>query len=219
MELIKNWLSGKRNYFVGAILYKQFGTDQEKKKLFEGKPTLHLQQVLEQSLSELLEKPKVVLQPTPVKKETEEMPASADAVLEALRAEWLPLYQRMNYLRHELDKWEGNSTEAIKARGPLAFEILNLEQQCMRIWERREYYLKNGTLPEVKPQKTTEIPQDPVELGKKLETLKRNIRRNKAKAKQHPDNPSYPLLVKQHEEELQQIMTQLKTHEGTKKQQ
>jgi hypothetical protein len=92
------------------------------------------------------------------------MPQSKDPVLQALRNEWQPLYQRMNYLRHELDRvtttaefplYEvgndpGNSPEEISKREPIAFEILELEQQCMRIWARRDHYLQQGKLPEVK---------------------------------------------------------------------
>lgn len=216
MELIQKWLSGTRNFYVGAILYKKFGTDEALKKLLAGKPEPYLQKRLEDALSELLQKPKVVLQQPVAKQEAEEMPKSEDAILEALRQEWIPLYQRMNYLRHEMDRFEGNDFEIIAKRKPLAIEVLELEQQCMRVWERREYYLKNGKLPEVK-EKEESIPEDPIALGKMIETLKRNIRRNKQLAEAHPDKTIYPLKVKQYEEQLQQILSKLKTDEGTKK--
>lgn len=216
MELIQKWLSGTRNFYVGVVLYKQFGIDEDLKKLLAGKPEPYLQKRLEEALAEVLQKPKVVLQIPVNKKELAEMPKSEDAILEALRREWLPLYQRMNYLRHELDRFEGNDFEIIAKRKPLAIEVLELEQQCMRTWERREYYLKNGKLPEVK-EKEDPIPEDPIALGKMIETLKRNIRRNKQLAESHPDNVVYPLKVKQYEEQLQRLLNHIK-NEGTKKQ-
>ncbi|OLY92284.1 hypothetical protein SAMN05444008_11550 [Cnuella takakiae] len=211
-------MEGKRNFYVGAALYKQFGSDTSLLKLLSGKPTPHLQSMLEGALAALLEQPKIVLQDKQVTKpEAEEMPQSNDAVLEAMRKEWQPLYQRMNYLRHQLDKQEGNGPEATETRKDLAFEILSLEQECMRVWERRDYYQKHGSLPEVQ-QREVPVPTDPLELGRMVETLKRNIRRNKAQAQKHPDNPTYPALARQYQEQLEKITDQLKSNEGIKKQ-
>lgn len=214
MELIKKWLFGSKNFLVGAILYKQFGQDESLKKLFTGKPDGYMQKRLEEALSALLQQPKVIRQ-QPAKSEAEEMPVSADAVLMAIRNEWTPIYQRMNYLRHELDRYEGNSPEEIAIRKPIAFEILELEQQCMKLWARRDHYLKHGQLPEVK-EATIEIPKDPVELGRLIETLKRNIRRNKQAASTNPANTIYPLKIRQYEEQLQHILKNSTGHEGTK---
>lgn len=205
MELIQKWLSGKRNFIIGAVLYKKFGTDEKLKKLFEGKPDAYMQKRLADELSALLKKPKVVLQSKPKKSEAEEMPASNDPVLKALRNEWMGYYQRMNYLRHELDKHQWNSSQEIAIREPMAFEILSLEQKCMAIWARRDYYLKEGKLPEVK-EKEDPLPENPVELGKKIETVKRNIRRNKELTEKHPDKSQYPQRVIQYEKELERIM-------------
>lgn len=216
MELIKKWLSGKRNYLVGAVLYKQLGTDEKLKKLFEGKATEHLQQLLEDSLSALLEKPKVVLQPAAKKSDADEMPKSADPVLEALRQEWLVPYQKMNYLRHELDRYPDNTDEQIAKRKPICAEILELEQQCMQVWARRDHYLKEGKLPEVKNNELV-LPEDPIALGKLIESLKRNVRRNKQLAEKHPGNAVYPHKVKQYEAELHGLLKKMNDGKGTEK--
>lgn len=205
MQLIKNWLSGKRNFVVGTVLYKKFGTDEKLKKLFDGKPDAYKEKRLAEELEKLLQRPKLVLQQTKKPNDAEEMPASSDPVLKAIREEWLPIYQRMNYLRHELDKYEGNGREDIAKRSPICFEILAMEQKCMAIWAKRGYYEKNGLLPELKEVKK-EVPTDPVQLGKMIETLKRNIRRNKQLAERNPGKAQYPLLVKQYENELEEIM-------------
>jgi hypothetical protein len=205
MDLIKKWLSGSKNFIVGAVLYKKFGTDEKLKKLFEGRPDAYSQKRLEEELAKLLQKPKLVAQSPKKISDADEMPVSKDPVLKALRNEWLPLYKRMCYLQQELDRYEGNSEEAIAKRKPIAFEILELEQNCMVIWERRRHYEKNGSLPEVK-ESTFEIPTDPVELGKWIEATQRNIRRNKQLAAKHPDKPEFPLRQKQYEEKLEAIM-------------
>lgn len=203
MDLIKKWLSGNRNYIVGAVLYKKFGTDEKLKKLFDGKPDSYLQKRLAEELSALLGKPKVVLQSSPKSTEDGEMPESNDPVLKAFREEWLPLYKRMQYHVRELDRYSGNSEAEIAYRKPIAFEVLKLEQQCLAIWEKRKYYEKHGKLEDAKE---FEIPTDPLELGKTIETLKRNIRRNKDLSEKHPGKPNYALRVKKYEEQLQQIL-------------
>jgi hypothetical protein len=205
MELIKKWLSGNRNFIVGAVLYKKFGTDEKLKKLFEGKPDAYSQKRLAEEMERLLEKPKVVLQSKKSIGAADEMPESKDPVLKALRNEWMTPYKRMCYLQAELDRYEGNNPEEIATRKPIAFEILDLEQECMRIWARRGYYEKNGSLPEVKEQQE-ETPTDPVELGKLIEATKRNVRRNKQLSEDHPDNTVYPLKQRQYEEKLERIM-------------
>jgi hypothetical protein len=207
MDLIKKWLSGSQNYHVGVVLYKKFGTDDKLKSLFDNKPDKYLIERLQEELSSLLAKPAVILQ-SPVKKGyADEMPLSPDPVLKAFHAEWTPLYQRMNYLRHELDKYQGNSQEAIAGRGKIAFEVLELEQQCMEIWSRRDHYLQTGNLPSAKT-KNKPLPKDPIDIGKKIESLKKNIRRNKQLAKKHPDNPNYPLRARNYEAELESIIKQ-----------
>jgi hypothetical protein len=204
MDLIIKWLSGKRNFYVGAVLYKQYGIDERLKKLFEAKPDQYSQRRLEEELSALLEKPKQ--KPAPVRYgDADEMPISNDPMLKAFREEWLPVYQRMNYLRHELDRYEGNSQEAIAKREPIAFEVLDLEQKCMVIWARRGHYEKNGRLPEVK-ELEEEIPSDPIELNKLIDATKRNIRRNKQLSEKHPDNAVYPLRYKEYTAKLEAIM-------------
>lgn len=206
MELIRKWLSGNRNFIVGAVLYKKFGTDEKLKKLFSGIPDAYSQKRLAEELEKLVAKPKVVLQSKQSRQgDADDMPESKDPVLKALRNEWLPLYKKMCYLQSELDRYEGNSQEEIAKRKPIAFEILELEQECMKIWARRGYYEKNGSLPEVKEQEEA-IPTDPVELGKLIEATKRNIRRNKQLSEDHPDNTVYPLKQRQYEEKLERIM-------------
>jgi len=59
------------------------------------------------------------------------MPDSTDNVLMALKNEWMPLYQSMNYKRHQLDRYQNNSAKAIAERKLLAFEVIELEQKYL----------------------------------------------------------------------------------------
>jgi hypothetical protein len=207
MELIRKWLSGNKNFIVGAILYKKFGTDEKLKKLFDAKPDAYAVRRLEEELCKLAIGNKATRQRAVTSiADGAEMPESKDPVMKALRNEWILLYKRMCYLQTELDRIEGNSEEAIAKRKPIAFEILELEQECMKVWERRKHYEKEGKLPEVKSVEEFVIPDDPIELGKLIETTKRNIRRNKQLAVSHPDEPQYPLLQKQYEAKYDAIM-------------
>lgn len=205
MELISKWLAGKRNYHIGVVLYNQFGKDAKLKKYFAGHPDPVKQKKMETELQLLSQMPKAILQLPVVNTDIDVMPESIDAVLSALRNEWHPLYQRMNYLRHELDRYEGNTPGVVAKRKTIAFEVLALEQQCMKVWTRRDHYLEHGQLPEVKPINDP-IPEDPVELGTMIETLKKNIRRNKKLMRENPDKTNYPLKVKEYQAQLDRIL-------------
>jgi len=210
MELIKKWLSGKKNFHVGVVLYDQFGTDKKLKQLFESGPDEHKQNRLERELTKLLAKPPELLQTRAQKPgDSHEMPKSHNPVLEALRNEWNTPYQRMQYLRHELDKYVGNTPQSIALRHPIAKEILELEQICMRVWSRRDYYLVHGDLPEVKIDDVP-MPTDPVLLGRMIQNIERNIRRNKKLIIDHPTNVEYPLRLKMYEDRLEGIMKTIK---------
>ncbi len=207
MELVTKWLAGSRNYFVGVALFKQFSTDEKLKKYFAGVRDPNKQSRLEKELQTLSNG----ISPKPaskIQKESGSMPASADLALNAFTNEWQPLYQRMNYLRHELDKHQGDEENVVRSRSAIAGEILELEQQCMAVWDRRDQYLITGKVPEVRAR-PADVPEDPFDLAKLIHALKRNIRRNKQKAAEHPDKPHYPILVKRDEEMLEEILKKL----------
>jgi hypothetical protein len=196
MQIIVNWLKGSRNFQIGATLYKTFGTNQALKNLLEKGETKFCKDLLVEELQSLLEREEPVELPEdPDPDETRVMPDSPDDILQAIKNEWTPLYQRMNYLRHALDKDfdDMNSEAAIAYRKPIAFEILELEQQCEHIWAKRKYYLKEGKLPDVKENKL-EVPEDPVQLANLINNTKKNIRRNRKLMNENPDMPKYTQL-------------------------
>jgi hypothetical protein len=206
VQIIKNWLSGKQNFVVGTTLYKTFGTNEDLKKLLEKGETTFSKKQLVDELTKLVEGGKKVSVPiTPMQKDTGEMPPGDDAVLIALRNEWVPLYAKMNLLRHRLDdKGNDNSPEAIAYRKPIAAEIRQLEKECNAIWEKRDYYLQNGKLPFV-TEKKFQIPTDPLELGRLAETLKKNIRRNRKLMKDQPAEPRYAQLYESYKTKFKEV--------------
>ena len=208
VQIILNWLGGQQNFTVGATLYKTFGTEEAfKNELSEGE-TPELKVRLSQELQKLVippEKPQESHKfpqdepPTGIgqlatgelRPDSSEMPGSDDEVLQAIRNEWHPLYQRMNLLRYSLDKYgPDNSPEAIAYRKPLTFEIRQLEKQCNAIWAKRDHYIKEGKLPFGNELKV-EIPTEPVELAMLINNIKKSIRTNRKLMKDNPGNPVY----------------------------
>ena len=204
MQLIENWLKGSRNFITGKILYDKYGADNSLKKLLLQGETPTAKKKLIAALQAIADAGKIPA--AEVKADVlSTMPAGSDDVLESIRNEWLPRYQEMNYKRHRLDEYgDRNDKEAIANCKVLCFEILELEQQVMACWAKRDHYLDHGQLPEVKVEKL-EIPTDPVKLATLINTLKRNIRRNKQLTQQDKENPKYPALVKKYEQQLQQV--------------
>lgn len=190
VQIIKNWLNGSQNFRVGVTLYNTFGTNPALKNLLAKGETPFCKNLLIEELQKLIDKGIPVELPVePIQKEVGVMPDSADGVLQALKNEWMPVYQEMQYKRHQLDKEfeHPNSEAAITYRKPLAFEILALEQQCIQIWAKRDYYVKEGKLPFV-PETKLVVPTDPTEVGNMIYNIKRYIRRERLKLKKEPGN-------------------------------
>jgi hypothetical protein len=194
MKIIDTWLNGTRNYIVGISIYKHSSyCKPELLQLFEkGKTAFAERKLLEelQSINNgIAEKEKPI---KIIEKETQLMPDSDNEILQALKNEWVPKYQAMNYKRHSLDKYTTNSLEDIEARKILALEILALEQECIQIWDKRDYYEQYGELPFQQKKETEDIiPEDPIELAQFIQRQKSYIRRHRLNVELHPDKPEH----------------------------
>jgi hypothetical protein len=207
MQIIRNWLKGQQNFVVGTTLYKTFGKDEKLKELLAKGETSNAKKLLREALEEMVKpgEPQVALPQKPVDKETEEMPSSGEPVLDSLKNKWKPLYERMNLLRHSLDKYgSSNTTEAIEYRQPIAREIKELELQCKAIWAKRDYYLKEGKLPFVAETKL-DIPTDPIELAKLISNIKNYIRRYRKKLEKDPANAKYAQFLLDYKAQHKQV--------------
>lgn len=206
MEVVKRWLAGSQNFIVGKLYFKQFGKDKNLTELFDKGETPFAKQQLKQALEALLlhkeKEPDIT-----TAKLAGIMPQGTDDIAAALEKEWRPLYQRMKFLCHEIDKYGTDNSATVREQCRLiCMEILEIEQRCMQLWEKLDHYRVHKQLPEVKTNETLEIPTDPVELALLIQALKKNIRRNKLKAKKPGDKQAYYLgLVKKYEEQLKLI--------------
>lgn len=204
MQVVQNWLKGNQNFAAGRAIYNVIGDKPEVKVLLEKGETSFAKSILIDylasfSIEKLTNVSETVATP-------EQMPDSDNPILIAIKNEWTPLYQKMNYLRHSLDKKfeDENSQEAINYRLPVAKEILELEKQVMQIWEKRDHYLQHGTLPAEQQQKV-EIPTEALELATFLNNVKRNIRHNRKMLRENPDNAKYASLLMHYEKLLLEI--------------
>ena len=191
---------------VGAMLYTSFGSNEAFKRLLAmGETPFARNQLVEELTRMVAPGTAIQLQIESIRKEADEMLSSDNDVLEAIRNEWLPLYQKMNLLRHNLDKYgRENTEEAITYRKPIAREIKQLERQCAAGWAKRDHYLKEGKLPFVAEIKL-EIPTDPMELAKLITNIKRYICRYRLKAAEHPGEPKYAQLYKDYKEQYKLV--------------
>lgn len=210
-QLINNWLSGKRNFTVGAILYKQFGSNDELKELFKKGATDYSSTKLLEALTNLV---KEVEQP--VIKHTvttyEVMPDGKTDIEKAFKEKWLPIFKEMNFKRHQMHPLIGDDSEEAKfKRGQLAQSILMLEKQCMSIWQQRDYFIATGQL----PKKTTPEVKAPVidkfKAAERLANLKVYIRRYRGLVKKH-NKPEHIKYLQQYQQEAEQL-TQLHEQE------
>jgi hypothetical protein len=197
MQIIQNWLNSKQNFTVGRLLYEQFGTDKGFKNLLKqnGDSPFNRKKLREDLTAIANGTQKKAISGLSKQMVTKEMPEGNSPLLQALNKEWKPLYMRMNFLRHQLQSFgSDNSKETVAKADPMCLEILELEQQCMKIWAKRDHVLEHGRLPEVKAA-VSDIPTDPVALGRYVENCKRQIRRNRTKIIEKPTDPKYAQLL------------------------
>ncbi len=212
MKIIADWIHGKRSYTYGTILYKKFGSNEALKLLFDKGKTTYTE-------AKLLEELKLLCRVDPPAAAKSvinfgEMPVdSSDKILSALREEWMPFYTEMNYKRHELDKILYHKKEAFAIkRGKLAMEILSLEQKCMKIWYKRDFYKEFKKLPGEQEEVAPVV--DPLMLVSRYKNVQGYIRKYKMLLKKDPTSEQNNLLLKQYTEEFEQLK---KKYEGNKK--
>jgi hypothetical protein len=205
-DKINDWLNGPQNFIIGRVLYDKLGSDERLKEVFKKGESPETKKSLRAALQVMVTTQTVAPVEKKINPITDEMPVqSDDEILTALASEWKPIYQRMNYLRANLDAFgESNTDESIAARGPQAFEVLELEQQCMVVWQKRDHYVLHGSLPDMKKE-TKELPTDPVALATHIDNIKKNIRKNRGKMQKPGANAKYAVLYRQYLNEFKSI--------------
>lgn len=185
MKLVSKWLSGSKNYHVGVAIYSQLGSDKHVLELIQGLKTPMAEKVLLQAMQHLLAMPAKIPEANP----SNEMPTSTnDVVLKALHDKWLMPYKEMQFLRTQLHQFgNSNTQEAIGFRKDKALTILLLEKQIMAVWAERDYYLENGSLPEIKKPVEKVMPTNPLEVANLIQNCKRDIRHYSTQLKKNPN--------------------------------
>ena len=195
MELIHNWLNGSKHFAVGRAIYKALGSDAALTEMFDKGYSDYNQLTLERELRAILE-PLGTREMPCERNEAEEMkpPIVNDEVLEKIYEDWKPEYIKMNYLRHELDQFDGTGEVLANIRKPIATEILMIEKKLIKKWADSDYYKENGHLPNI-PSREYHIPENPVELANLINNCKRNIRRNRQRMEKGEETTDYMPLV------------------------
>lgn len=203
MEVVRRWLNGTRNFTTGSAIYSIIGSNAQLKALLAKGQTPFAEELLfkELSIFSLADYLAAKKGATPeAAQEPEAMQPAEDKILNAFYNDWQPLFQKLNYLRHQLDKnfEDMNSAQAIDFRKPIAFEILDTEQRIKQIWAFRDHYLATGKLPYTPESEAAPIPTDQQELKKFIGNVKKNIRRNRQLIQDHPGEPKYVKLYEEY---------------------
>lgn len=205
MEALRNWLNSARNYDEGVKLLVQYSSDAKLKRLFtteaksEFKQKLLLQKLqglytagtTQQIVKE--EQSQQVVQRVAVAHFG--WPPEKDEVITALHAQWKPLFSELNALSsriYDIAK-AGNKTEA----GAMAHRILDLDDQCDALYDKRDYYLQHGRLPEEKAEYP--VVTDPLKFPLALSNAQRQLREARLRLSKNPNSERIAATIKKNE--------------------
>lgn len=123
-----------------------------------------------------------------------------DDVESALFNEWKPLFSERNDLCSRIGEiarlGEKDKARELEA-GVMALRILDLDDQCDQYYSKRDYYLKNKSLPADRPYGDPCI--DPKLIPLKLENAMKYVRFYKGKLLKDPGNSNFQKQVEKHE--------------------
>lgn len=211
---IKEWLNSSRDFGVGVALYRLHGSDDFLMEVFEqGFSEVRAKRLLAEMLKlkdvvpedDFYDKKEslVEMKTVEVAVESEFMPETSVRVEnDRYRGDWMPLYQKMNMLRHRLEM-----TGCDVERGRMAHEILDLERNCMEIWDKRDYFLKYG---EVKKElKVIDPITDRNMILKRILNLRVNISKYKNHVAKDKPNPKHVEKLAIFRMELEDLLKQI----------
>ncbi|MGN7786793.1 hypothetical protein ACTJIJ_19830 [Niabella sp. 22666] len=220
MKDVRDWFNGSKDYAGGVALYNKYGADATMKRLFAEPESPFKYQLLKDELESFLSvnsgefpefpilPPAIPILPTnpvpEISKPTVESgawPVAFDEVTSALKMQWQPLFSEMINLCNRVgDVAKEGLRDANKKEeaGRMALRILELDDQCEKIYQQREHYLQYGTLP-VKQTDPVEIALDSKLWPTRLANHQRYVRDYKAKLAKSPDNTQIAATLKKHQ--------------------
>jgi hypothetical protein len=197
VEDIRKWFGGSKDYDAGVALLLQHSQDQKLRRLFviEG-ATDFKRKLLHDTLRKMLTAPKQAEPPKPVEQAVKSLktqgkwPADKDPVVQALFNEWKPLFSEMNSLQSRIYEVaiaglqdDARRTEA----GAMAHRILDLDDMCEDIYQKRDHYLATGVLPAIQQPPVAEV-VDPKKWPLALQNARRYVREFRIKVRKNPTN-------------------------------
>jgi len=219
---IADWLNSGKNYDIGVALYKAHGGDVDLKRMFDQGFSDYRVKRLEKELR-IIKKSFIADKALSVAAVAVGIKAEPETIVVAVkqkvlpenaikpeqdpyRDEWMPIYQQMNYLRHHL-----RSAETDELRGRMAFEILDLERQCMRIWYRRRYWLKyKEHLPE--EYQVQQPTSDKNEMHRLLCNARANLSKAVSKLSKNPEDSKLIARTDKWKQAVKEIEEKLKDY-------
>ena len=205
MDALRKWLNSSRDYAEGVKLLVEYSSDSKLKRLFTTEGYSDFKKgLLQKTLQELLTK--TTTQQISIEEKKEKVvqlvaaahnrwPEGMDEVLQALHAQWKPLFSEMNYLTstiYEVAK-AGKQDEA----GRMAHRILDLDDQCDAIYDKRDFYLEHKHLPTDKP--AYPVVTDPLKYPLALSNAQRQLREARLRLKKNPNNERIAATIKKNE--------------------
>lgn len=219
MQIIADWLNGRREYTAGVKLYLMYGEDRKLKRLFseEGlsdykkkRLEAELRGLMEGSKKEKKEETKVVARVGGEKLIESKWNKERDEIENSLYLQWKEKFVEMMDLCSRIGDVarEGlkNATKKQEA-ARMAFRILDLDEECDEYYRKRDFYKENKKLPD--ERKRGELCMDPRQIPKKLLNHERYVRDYKRKLKENAADEAAAEQLKKHEwfvEEYKKIL-------------
>ena len=220
MDEIREWLKGPKRYDDGATIYLKFGKDPKLKQVFREPESPFKKKLLESTLKAMLQKRVVQEVKQQEKKKVaisnvgwpeKKWPEERDNTLQALYETWKPKFAEMMSLMSRLYDvaLAGQTDEAKKQEaGQMAHKILDLDDECDAIYEKRDHYLQHKSLPAEQP--LMELVVDPLKIPLALQNEQRYVRDYKNKLKKELGNLKAAEQLRKHEWAVDQYKKILK---------
>lgn len=187
MNAIRDWFNSSRSYQLGVALFDCHSDNAELKQVFAQGSSTFRHKLLVTELRKLLdaaERIEVTLppasssEPEPPKEiivQRDKMPETiVPPEKDPYREQWMPLFKEMNMLRYRL-----RVVTSDPERGEMAFRILELEAQCQKWWDMRDYFLRTGTHQPEETEDKADTVTDRNALQKRLQTVRTYVTRYK----------------------------------------
>lgn len=184
LDSIKQWLNDGQPYYVGVALLATYGSNKGLVEMFDQGPSPYRITQLEKHLR-AIDAPLIITPedaPIIITVEKKELPETQVHAADPFKDIWQPKYAEMQSLCHRLE-----DIATAEERGVAAFRILELEQECIRLWAKRDYFFATGLKVDAEDEQAISV-TDKYALMQRLHNLRTYISRTKKKYKATPSS-------------------------------